>query len=83
MSYAQFLLHYPVALFINALVTHHWPDHAGMNAFGLVYAWGLSLLAAVVFHQQVEQGRWRLHLALGASWVERLALRRLPRPRQG
>lgn len=56
LSYAQFLVHYPVCLLVNAVVTAHWPDHAGLNALGVFYAWVLSIAAAGLFHHAVERG---------------------------
>jgi peptidoglycan/LPS O-acetylase OafA/YrhL len=59
MSYAQFLVHYPVCLATNAVLTSHWPDHPAINALGMLCAWLLSLAAAAVFRRQVELGGWR------------------------
>lgn len=49
-SYALFLIHYPVCLAVNALVTWLWPDDAVLNALGLGAAWLLSMAAAEVLY---------------------------------
>jgi peptidoglycan/LPS O-acetylase OafA/YrhL len=54
-SYAQFLVHYPVCLLVNALVTSAWPESPAMNALGLLLAWCSSIAVAGVFHGLVEQ----------------------------
>ncbi|MEO8299633.1 MAG: acyltransferase family protein [Burkholderiales bacterium] len=56
-SYAQFLVHYPVCLAVNALVAWAWPAQAGFNMLGLVMAWGFSLAAAALFYRWVEAPR--------------------------
>lgn len=59
-SYAVFLVHYPVCLVVNALFGRAFPDDAWANALGLLLAWALSLLAGALFHRYVEMpaGAW-------------------------
>lgn len=56
-SYALFLVHYPVCLAINALVTWSWPDAPLINAVGLVTAWAASMLASDLMYRLVEAPR--------------------------
>lgn len=49
-SYALFLIHYPVCLAVNAVVTRLWPEDAVFNALGLCAAWLLSMAAAEVLY---------------------------------
>jgi peptidoglycan/LPS O-acetylase OafA/YrhL len=60
-SYALFLVHFPVFLLVTASFHHLSPDNPGMGAFGLLFAWLASNLAADVFHRGVEVpfARWR------------------------
>lgn len=53
-SYALFLVHFPVCLLVNAVFTRFLPADAGVQAMGMVCAWVLSVLAAMLFHQRVE-----------------------------
>jgi peptidoglycan/LPS O-acetylase OafA/YrhL len=60
-SYALFLIHFPVFMLVTAFFQHILPDNPGMGAFGLLFAWLVSILAADVFHRGVEVpfARWR------------------------
>jgi peptidoglycan/LPS O-acetylase OafA/YrhL len=60
-SYSVFLIHFPVCLLVNALVSHLWPAQLLVNALGLLIAFGLSLLAGEVLYRCVESpgARWR------------------------
>lgn len=60
-SYAVFLVHFPVCLLVGALWSQLWPTQPGWNALGMLVAFVLSLLA----------GRW-LH-----AWETRLARPRM------
>lgn len=42
-SYAVFLVHYPVLRAVGAVVDYCWPDQIAANAVGLLMAWVLSL----------------------------------------
>lgn len=53
-SYAVFLIHYPVALLVGAPVARQWPDSLGAHAAGLGIAWLSSLAAATLLHNMVE-----------------------------
>lgn len=59
-SYSVFLVHYPVCLVVNAAFGRAFPADPAANALGLLLAWGLSLLAGVLFHRHVEKpaGIW-------------------------
>ena len=63
-SYALFLVHFPVCLIVNAVFHQLAPNNALMNALGIVLAWGASNLAAVLFYRHVE-------LRLSALWRKR------------
>jgi peptidoglycan/LPS O-acetylase OafA/YrhL len=60
-SYAVFLIHFPVCLLVNALVSHFWPGQLAANVLGLLTAFGLSLLAGEALYRSVESpaARWR------------------------
>jgi len=62
-SYSVFLIHFPVCLLVNAVVSHFWPTQLAANALGMLLAFALSLLAG--------QGLYR--------WVESVPLRFVPR----
>ncbi|HEX5287126.1 MAG TPA: acyltransferase family protein, partial [Polaromonas sp.] len=53
-SYSVFLIHFPVCLLVNAVVSHFWPTQILANALGLLAAFLLSLLAGVVLYWGVE-----------------------------
>lgn len=55
MSYSVFLVHFPVCLLMNALVSHWWPDTPALNALGMVTAFLLSLTAGRLLYQRVER----------------------------
>ncbi|OGA97543.1 MAG: acyltransferase [Burkholderiales bacterium RIFCSPHIGHO2_12_FULL_61_11] len=56
-SYSVFLIHFPVCLLVNAVVSHFWPTQVLANALGLLAAFLLSLLAGGLLHWGVES-RW-------------------------
>ncbi|WP_395056501.1 acyltransferase family protein [Polaromonas sp.] len=60
-SYAVFLIHFPVCLLVNAVVSHVWPAQLLANTLGLLTAFGLSLLAGDALYRCVESpdARWR------------------------
>ncbi len=60
-SYSVFLIHFPVCLLVNAVVTHFWPLQLAANAMGMLVAFGLSLLAGEVLYRSVESpaAAWR------------------------
>ena len=55
MSYSVFLVHFPVCLLVNALVHQWWPRAVGINALGMLVAFGLSLAAGRLLYQWVER----------------------------
>jgi peptidoglycan/LPS O-acetylase OafA/YrhL len=60
-SYSVFLIHFPVCLLVNAVVSHFWPAHLLINTLGLLAAFGLSLVAGEALYRSVEspEARWR------------------------
>ncbi len=54
MSYSIFLIHFPVCLLVNAVVSHLWPTQPLVNAAGMALAFGLSLRAGRLLYQGVE-----------------------------
>lgn len=59
-SYAVFLVHFPLGLVLNALWITFVPPQPLLQLLGVVTAFKLSLLAGWVFHEHVEQPlvRW-------------------------
>jgi peptidoglycan/LPS O-acetylase OafA/YrhL len=54
MSYSIFLIHFPVCILVNAVVSHFWPMQLVANALGLLAAFALSLLAGALLYRGVE-----------------------------
>ncbi|UUZ76366.1 acyltransferase [Polaromonas sp. P1(28)-13] len=54
MSYSVFLIHFPVCLLVNAVVSHFWPTQLIANALGMLAAFVLSLLAGALLYRGVE-----------------------------
>lgn len=84
MSYSVFLVHFPVCLLVNALVSQLWPTAPLVNALGMLVAFGLSLASGKVLYQRVECHvpswagalRWQaglvgtgLMVALAGNWL--------------
>lgn len=55
-SYSVFLIHFPVCMLINALVSRFMPDSQGANLCAMLAAWLLSTLAGHFFYHKVESG---------------------------
>lgn len=55
MSYSVFLVHFPVCLLVNAVVTWFWPDSLTINLLGLCAAFALSLATGHLLYQRVER----------------------------
>jgi len=53
-SFAVFLVHFPVCLVVNAAFTRFVPEQAHWQAFGMLVAWIASLLAGSAFFRWVE-----------------------------
>ncbi|WP_295855377.1 acyltransferase [uncultured Xylophilus sp.] len=66
-SYAVFLIHFPVILLVAAVVHPVWPDAPWASLLGIVGALGLSVVAGALFHHGVEQPQGRWH-----RWADRL-----------
>ncbi|MEO8024302.1 acyltransferase family protein [Polaromonas sp.] len=60
-SYSVFLIHFPVCLLVNAMVSQLWPAQLAANSLGLVAAFLLSLLAGRGLYLSVESpaAPWR------------------------
>lgn len=56
-SYSVFLVHFPVCLLVNALVSNLAPGQPVLNALGMVAAWGLSNVAGVLFYRYIESAQ--------------------------
>ena len=59
-SYALFLVHFPVCLLVNAAFTRFMPPTAGWQAIGLFVALSMSVATAAAFHAGVEVRLLRL-----------------------
>lgn len=59
-SYAVFLVHFPVCLIINALFTRYAPPLPVSQGIGMLLAWAASIAAGAVFYRWIEipLGRW-------------------------
>lgn len=59
-SYAVFLIHFPVCLLVNAAFAAFVPAQPWLQAAGVLLAWGASVGAGWWFHRLVElpAGRW-------------------------
>ena len=53
-SYAVFLVHFPVSLLVNALFISYVPLEPEWQALGMLTAWGASLAAGAAFYRWVE-----------------------------
>ena len=54
MSYSVFLVHFPVCLLVNALVSEGWPAMPWVNALGMLAAFALSLAAGRLLYRHIE-----------------------------
>jgi len=71
MSYSVFLVHFPVCLLVNAVVSCLWPASPAMNALGMAAAMALSLAAGRLLYERVERRvpSWALALRWQAGVV--------------
>ena len=53
-SYAVFLVHYPIELLTNAVFEHFAPHTPAVQLFGMMVAWALSIAGGAIFFRQVE-----------------------------
>ncbi len=58
-SYALFLVHYPVFLLVASAVHSLWPQSVALNALGMLLSWALSMGAATLLHRFTEGRRVR------------------------
>ncbi|MBY0557564.1 MAG: acyltransferase [Burkholderiaceae bacterium] len=70
-SYAVFLIHFPVCLLVNAAFTRLAPAEPLPQALGMLLAWSLSLVAGALFHRWVEVPLGRLMQATTAPLAAR------------
>jgi len=54
-SYAVFLIHFPVCLLVGALVHRLQPQSPAFNLFGILAAWLLSIAAGTLFYHCIER----------------------------
>ena len=59
-SYATFLVHFPICLVVNAAFTAFVPPLAWLQAFGVLLAWSGSIAAGALFHHVAEAPLMRL-----------------------
>ena len=53
-SYGVFLVHFPVCLIVNAVFTRFVPAQPLLQGFGMLLAWGSSMLAGAAFYRWVQ-----------------------------
>ncbi|GAA5176512.1 hypothetical protein GCM10025771_11420 [Niveibacterium umoris] len=53
-SYALFLVHFPVFLIVNAAFSRFVPEVPELHALGMVLTWLISICAASLFHYRLE-----------------------------
>lgn len=60
-SYALFLVHFPVCLVVSAAFERFAPDDPWVAALGVIVAWAASQLVADLFHRLIEKPvlRWQ------------------------
>lgn len=63
-SYAVFLVHFPVCLIVNAFFERFMPHDAPVQLMGVLLAWAASVAAGALFHRAVEAPAMR--------WVSRV-----------
>ncbi|MEX0141033.1 acyltransferase [Massilia sp. LMS1-1-1.1] len=73
-SYAVFLVHFPVSLLVNALFVTYVPLEPEWQALGMLTAWGASLAAGAAFYRWVEVPLGRVMGSVVAHLAGRQAL---------
>lgn len=73
-SYAVFLVHFPVSLLVNALFTAYVPLEPAWQALGMLTAWSASVAAGAAFHRWVEVPLGRVMAGVVAHLAGRPAL---------
>ncbi|WP_342119266.1 acyltransferase family protein [Pseudoduganella sp. OTU4001] len=66
-SYAVFLIHFPVCLLVNAAFTRFVPADPALQGLGVLTAWAASLAAGALFYRLVEVPLGRLFQAPAAA----------------
>jgi len=80
-SYAIFLVHFPVCLIVNAVFTRFVPAQPLLQAAGMLLAWAASVAAGAVFYRWVQQPLSRVSLRwFGRVIGDRLIPRFLQQP---
>lgn len=74
-SYALFLVHFPVCLVVNAAFTRFAPATPEAQAAGMLLAWGASIAAGTAFNRWVEMPLARL---VASRSKQRIAAARIP-----
>ncbi len=70
LSYSLFLIHFPVCLVINAVLSTVVADRPILAVGGMIVAWLASCLAAVVFHHYIEDGAgWQRIGVTRSPWL--------------
>jgi peptidoglycan/LPS O-acetylase OafA/YrhL len=64
-SYAVFLIHFPVCLIVNALFARFAPAQPEIQAAGMLLAWAASIAAGAAFHRWIELPLGRI----AARWL--------------
>ena len=79
-SYSVFLVHFPLSLLVNAVVSGFFPANPVVNALGMLLALAVSIAAGAEFHRRVERPafavRTRLLFPAGVvagGWLAALA----------
>ena len=76
-SYAVFLVHFPVILVINGVFSQLAPESPTANALGIVIAWGASMAVGAAFYRFVESPASRWHASIKVALSE-ATVRRQP-----
>ena len=72
-SYSVFLVHFPLCLLVNMVVTLAFPDNPVINAMGMVLAVTLSVAGGHLFHERIERHPFPFHVPLRLRFPARVA----------
>jgi peptidoglycan/LPS O-acetylase OafA/YrhL len=72
-SYAVFLVHFPVCLIVNAIFTRFAPAQPWVQAAGMLLAWIASVAAGTAFHRWIELPLARLAVSMRRTGKDRIA----------
>ena len=67
-SYSVFLVHFPIILLVNAVVTRVAPANTLINVIGILLAWAASIASGALFYRLVESRSARWQALLGAPF---------------